>query len=65
MEKKFDTIHGVIICRYGFDPDTGITGEGFFELYDENGGYYGTIYGVDEDDLTTEMIEEQIDDILN
>lgn len=64
MEKKFDTIYGVIICRFAFDPDTSINGEGFFEMYDENGRYYGSIYGVDEDDLTTEMLEEQIDENL-
>lgn len=35
-----------------------------FEMYDEDGGYYGTIYGVDEDELTAELVEEQIEENL-
>ena len=65
MEKKFETSYGVITCRYAFDPDTSMGGEGFFEMYDEDGGYCGSIYGVSEDELTEEMIEEQIDENLN
>ena len=64
MEKKFDTIHGEITCRYCFDADTSMNGEGDFEMYDEDGGYYGTIYGVDEDELTAELVEEQIEENL-
>jgi len=64
MEKKFDTIYGEITCRYCFDADTSMNGEGFFELYDEDGGYYGTLY-CEESELTTEVIEEQIEENLH
>lgn len=62
--KVFDTIYGEITCRYCFDPDTSNFGEGFWELYDDNGGYYGTINDVNEDDLSVELIEDSIEENL-
>ena len=61
MEKKFDTNYGIVICKYTTDLD----GESLYEMYDEDGGYYGELYVTDEEELTTEMIEEAISETLD
>lgn len=66
MEKVFETSYGMITCRYAFDPDTSLDGEGFFDMYDEDGGYYGELHTDtdDIDELTSDDIEEQIEENL-
>ena len=55
-------MYGKIYCVPRFDADEN---ESFFDLYDDEDGYYGELHGVAEDEITSEMVEEQIDENLN
>lgn len=52
---------GKIYCTPCIDADSN---EKYFDLYDEEERYYGKLHGVTEDEITSEMLEEQIEENL-
>lgn len=64
MGKDFNTKYGIVSVVYRFDPDTSQNGEGFYEMYDENDEYLGMLFTDNLDNVTTEDVEEQIDENL-
>lgn len=66
MNKKFiETLtYGTICLVERLDNETN---EGFFDMHQDNeeGGYYGELWtDSDIDEITSEMVEEQIDENL-
>ena len=57
----FNTSFGRIILANA-TKDEDFPGTTFYDLYDENGGYYGQISTDNVDELTDKIVEEEIYD---
>lgn len=59
--KTIETFYfGNVTLREAFDPDTSMNGEGYIEATDENDNVIAEIYGYDIDDITEDVIEENL-----
>lgn len=59
--KTIDTFYfGEVTLRNCFDPDTSINGEGFVEATDSNGNVIAEIYGYNVDEITEDVIEDNL-----
>lgn len=64
MKTEFQTNYGKIILEEKeFDSD--FPNSTFFEMYDEDNGYYGEFVTHNPNDITAKEIEEQIMENLN
>lgn len=59
----FDTIYGTITLKEIFATD--FPEFRIFDMYDENGGYYGEIATDNPNALTTDEVEEKIMENVN
>lgn len=59
--KKIKTFYfGNVTLREAFDTDNTMNGEGFIEAIDENNNVIAEIYGYDIDEITEDVIEENL-----
>ena len=59
--KTIDTFYfGEVTLRNCFDPDIAMNGEGFVEATDSNGNVIAEIYGYNVDEITEDVIEDNL-----